>query len=291
MRTNTWLSLILLQQVERSFYDTLDAKAQKERDEARDAMFAKAADAAQQGQFAMWVQTPDGQRFERWSHHALEASRAIDDRQAAWDLAWEQELEYRREVARPQLLAEAEASVPEVSADVTQSSRRQGIIAGIATIVLGIVWVALVLASPYTPEGDMVLTPESVIAFVLMLVASIVAVRKIWVSTAEGRRRKRIDEKVAGAIQNIHIEERGFWHQRATAERLREVQTMISEVVENAPQKYPRNDDLVPLSEAYQTRHPQPEDESAPSSIQRLLEGFRQQDTERRAVLERDGIA
>lgn len=291
MRTNSWLGLIALGQMTQVLQADNIAREQRARDEARDAMFEKAAEAAQQGQFAMWIQTPDGQRFERWSYHALEASRAIDDRQVAWDLAWEQDLQERREAARLQLLEDAEASAPKVSAEAMQRSRKQGVIASVVTFVVGVIWVVLVGTAPYTPEGEIIRTPESIVAFVLMLAAGSVAAWRLWVSFADWRRRTLIDEEVSRGLKGISIENGTFWHRRAGDERLREVQTMISEVVKHAPQKYPRNDDLVPLSGTYDTRQPEPGDESAPVSIQRLLDAFREQDKERLARLQRDGVA
>ncbi|MGP5268059.1 hypothetical protein ACTXLV_13950 [Brachybacterium alimentarium] len=291
MRTNTWLGLIALNQMTQVLQTGNIARDQKARDEARDAMFATAHEAAKQGQFAMWIQTPDGQRFERWSRHALEASRAIDDRQVAWDLAWEQEFLEQQETAKPTVIADAEASVPQVSAELMRSSRRQGIVASVATFIFGAVWVTLISIAPYTPEGEIIRTPESIVAFVLMLVAGGVSAWRLWVSFADNRHRALVDAKVEGAMGKMRAPLGFSWHRRASLERLREVQTMISEMVENAPSKYPRNDDLVQLTGTYDTRPPHADEMGSPESVQRLLEAFREQDRERRSILERDGIA
>lgn len=290
MRTNTWLGLITLNQLGQQIQAGNIAREQKARDDARDEMFAKAQEAAQQGQFAMWIQTPDGKRFERWSRHALEASRAIDDRQAAWDLAWEQDLLERKEAARPQIVSDADASLPKVSAEAMQRSRRQGIVASIVTAVLGAIWLTLVMLAPTTAEGEVVTTPESVVAFMFMALAGIVAAWRLWVSRADKRRREIVDAKVEKALGGMEAPSGISWHRRASAERLRQVQKMIADVVANAPAKFPRNEDLVQLAGTYDTQPPRPEDENAPEAIQRLLEAFRSEDRVRIAALGRDRI-
>lgn len=291
MRTNTWLGLVWLNQMTQVLQADNIAREQKARDEARDAMFAKAHEAAQQGQFAMWIQTPDGQRFERWSRHALEASRAIDDRQSAWALAWEIDFQERRESARLQIIADAEASVPVVSAEDMHRARRQGIVASIVTATLCVVWVALVMVAPTTAEGDVVVSPASVVAFVFMGLAGIFAAWRFWISFADKRRRDIVNAKVEKSIGNIEAPSRISWHRRANAERLREAQAMIVEVVTSAPAKFPRNDDLVELAGTYDTQPYRSGEQNAPESIQRLLEAFRSEDRDRVAALERDRIA
>lgn len=99
MRTNTWLGLISYGQAMHGYVARRDAKLQREqhdkiaaeqaaRDRVRDEKFDSAMSGLHRGQFAMWVQTPDGERFEAWAQHALQASQALDDRQDAWELAW-----------------------------------------------------------------------------------------------------------------------------------------------------------------------------------------------------------
>ncbi|MBM7501094.1 hypothetical protein JOD52_001934 [Brachybacterium muris] len=291
MRTNTWLGLIFLTQVDQKFQDRRIAKEQKARDEARDAMFAQAHAAAQQGQFAMWIQTPDGQRFERWSHHALEALRAIDDRQDAWELAWELDLQERREAARPQIVADAEASVPTVSAVAMRRARLQGFVAAIAAAFLGFIWLVLVMVAPTSPDGEVTVTPGSVVAMLLAGIVGLLAAWRLWVSFAGERRRGVVKAKIDQAIGAIGFPEGKSWHRRASEERLREVQARISGVVENASVKFPRNADLVQLAGTYDTRPAGPEDANAPATIQRLLEAFRYEDQRRVAELKRDNVA
>lgn len=92
MRTNTWLGIQVLQSELNSQALRIQinkvAKAQAQRDAERDAKFDRAAAVAQSGQFAMWIQTPEGQVFDRWARHAVEASRELEDRQAAWEHLW-----------------------------------------------------------------------------------------------------------------------------------------------------------------------------------------------------------
>lgn len=99
MRTNTWLAILTvgqgLQMLQSQAHHT-DLKsqlrrmdsAQAERDQVRDKKFDRAAAIAQRGQFAMWIQSPEGQTFDRWSEHAVTASQQLEDRQSAWEFAW-----------------------------------------------------------------------------------------------------------------------------------------------------------------------------------------------------------
>lgn len=99
MRTNTWLAILTvgqgLQMIQASGHHRelmgqlkqMDA-AQAERDRVRDEKFDRAAAIAQRGQFAMWIQSPEGQIFERWAQHAIAASQQLEDRQTAWEFAW-----------------------------------------------------------------------------------------------------------------------------------------------------------------------------------------------------------
>lgn len=92
MRTNTWLAIQVVQAelnhfALRSQLNRIDA-GQARRDQIRDEKFDRAAAIAQRGQFAMWLQSPEGQIFDRWTTHATTASQQLEDRQAAWELAW-----------------------------------------------------------------------------------------------------------------------------------------------------------------------------------------------------------
>ena len=291
MRTNTWLGLIFLNQMTQVLQADRIAHAQKVRDEARDAMFAKAHEAAQRGQFAMWIQTPDGQRFERWSQHALEASRAIDDRQVAWDLAWEQDLQERREAARPAALVEAEASTPSLPAGQEKDLKVFGLVMSAVTLVLGTLWIVLVVTAPEAAAGESSLTPGSVIAFVLTAVAGVLAVLSFIAMGADERRSSAVAQKVETTISQNVLPASFSWHDNADDDYLEERQKRIARTVETAAEKFPRGGKLAHLRGVYDTRPADPDDGTAPESIQRLLEAFREQDRERLAALERDGIA
>lgn len=117
MRTNAWLGLIAFGQTVDRYVAQHDAKLQRDqldriaaeqaaRDRVRDEKFDSAINGLHRGQFAMWIQTPDGERFETWAQHALQASQALDDRQDAWELAWSDVA--RREQERVQQQAEAQ---------------------------------------------------------------------------------------------------------------------------------------------------------------------------------------
>lgn len=92
MRTNTWLALQIFQtEIHHTALMTqLDriSVEQARRDQIRDAKFDRAAAIAQRGQFTMWIQSPEGQVFDRWATHATTASQQLEDRQAAWEFAW-----------------------------------------------------------------------------------------------------------------------------------------------------------------------------------------------------------
>jgi DNA segregation ATPase FtsK/SpoIIIE-like protein len=291
MRTNTWLGLIALNQMTQVLQADNIARAQKARDDERDAAFAKAQEAAQQGQFAMWIQTPDGQRFERWSHHALEASRAIDDRQIAWDLAWEHDLQKRREEARPAALAEIEASLPGVPEERTRRAQRQGLVGFLVTVItvvtmLGSGWFANV-----SPEHEFSATLVALIALLLTIPALGFTIWRFWVGEEENRRAKAIPHHVDELIARQVISDTFSWHRTSSPQRLKEVQWEISELVENASAKYPRKDDLVQLARTYDARTVATDDANTPATIRRLLEGFQEEDRERKTALHRDGVA
>ena len=62
------------------------ARAAEEQLEVQRAM----AEQAQQHQFAMWSQTPDGQTFLAWRDNAIRLAHRLRDRQAQWLQAWAQ---------------------------------------------------------------------------------------------------------------------------------------------------------------------------------------------------------
>lgn len=92
MRTNTWLAIQVFQSELNHAALTRQLSHinadQARRDRIRDDKFARAAAIAQRGQFAMWLQSPEGQIFDRWATHATTASQQLEDRQTAWELAW-----------------------------------------------------------------------------------------------------------------------------------------------------------------------------------------------------------
>lgn len=123
MRTNTWLAILTVGQglqVLQSQAHHADLKsqlqrmdsAQAERDQVRDKKFDRAAAIAQRGQFAMWIQSPEGQTFDRWSQHAVTASRQLEDRQAAWEFAWYAAHQAARETSPEATLTSFGASRP-----------------------------------------------------------------------------------------------------------------------------------------------------------------------------------
>lgn len=297
MRTNTWLGLITLNQVSQQLQASNIAREQKARDEARDEAFAKAHEAALQGQFAMWVQTPDGQRFERWSEHALEASRAIDDRQAAWDLAWEQDLQERREAARAEVIAKAEAEA-EAKASVRRMRPQQvrniqnfGCFLFLLSIVAGIAWLVMVVTAPEPAAGESSLTPGSVIAFFLALAAGVLGLLSFMIAPSDEVLVKAARKRAEQSFDASTFDSSFPWHANLDEGFLGERQKRIASTVETASEKFPRGDELIHLKGIYDTRPAQTDDENAPESIQRLLAAFREQDQERLAALKKDGIA
>lgn len=290
MRTNTWLGLIALNQA----VQTLQNDQMTKREIARDAAFAKAHAAAQQGQFAMWIQTADGQRFERWSHHALEASRAIDDRQAAWDLAWELDLEERREAARAAALAEVEASTPSVPKEKTQRTQKLATIGCCGTAILGALGVGLIwYAEVFTesPRAYEIAFVAGLVAILLAMPATIVTVLIAWVNGAAERRERELPQLVDQHLDRTVVPRSFPWNANSDEEFLEERKNKIAWTVEKAAEKFPRGGKLVHLKGIYNTRPVQTDDKDAPESIQRLLVAFRDQDNERLAALERDRFA
>lgn len=291
MRTNTWLGLIAINQSAQIIQSSRLSREQEARDKERDEKFAQAQEESRRGQFAMWIQTPDGQLFERWSGHALLASRAIDDRQVAWDRAWEQDYLARREGARPATVAEAESKVAHVSSEDVRRARHQGVIAAIISSILMAIWLTLVIAAPVSESGEVTVTPVSVIAFFLMGIAMVITGWRFWSGNALNRRGKLVSERVENFLSATVLPRSASWHRRADARRLREVESKIGEVVESASTTFPRRDRLVQLAGTYDTRPDEPGSEQAPEQVRRLLAAFREEDRERRSALQLDGLA
>lgn len=291
MRTNTWLGLIAINQSAQILQSSGHARKQEARDKERDEKFAQAHEEARRGQFAMWIQSPDGQRFERWSHHALLTSRAIDDRQVAWDIAWEQDYHSRRESARPAAVAEAESKVAQVSAEKVRRARRMGVITAVVSSILMIIWLALVMTAPVSDAGEVTVTPVSMIAFLLMGISICITIWSFWNASAVNRRTKLVGQ-VAEKYLSLNVLPRSAsWHRRADAESLRQVESKIGEVVEDAVTTFPRGDSLIQLAGTYDTRPEGPGSEHVPEPVRRLLEAFREEDRVRRSALQRDGLA
>lgn len=267
------------------------AQEQAARDKERDERFAQAHEESQRGQFAMWIQTPDGQRFERWSHHALLASRDIDDRQVAWEIAWEQDLHSRREAARPAAFAEAESKVALVTIEDVRRARLQGIIAAVISSILLIVWLVLAEIAPVSETGQAAQTPASVTVFRLLAITMIIAAWRFWRMNALNKRAELFGHHVENYLSTNILPSSASWHRRADAQRLREVGSKIGEVVESASITFPRRDKLVQLAGTYDTRPDGPGSEQAPEQVRRLLTAFREEDRERRSALQRDGLA
>lgn len=291
LRTNTWLGIIAVNQTGQYFQQKNIARDQEARDKERDEKFAQAQEESRRGQFAMWIQTPDGQLFERWSHHALLASRAIDDRQVAWDLAWEQDYLARREGARPGAVADAESKVAQVSIEDVRRARLQGIIGAAISSILMIVWIALIMIAPVSETGEATVTPVSVVAFFLMAIAMTITAWRFWSTNALNRRGKLVDQHIENYLSTNVLPRSTSWHRRADAQRLREVESMIGDVVQNASTTFPRRDRLVQLAGTYDARPDGPGSEQAPEQVRRLLTAFREEDQERRSALQRAGLA
>lgn len=218
----------------------------------------------------------------------------MDDRQAAWDLAWELDLRERRETARPVVLAEVEARVPNVPEEATRRAGIQGVVGCCVTGLMGasgvgLLWYGDVIAQ--SPRVIYMASSVGLLALLLGALAFIVTAWRFWVHGAEARRAREISFRVDQQIRQSVVPATFSWHRRASAERLREVQSRIAYIVEKAPLNYPRNDDLVELAGTYDTCPLGADAENLPETIRRLLVAFGYEDKERRAVLQRDGVA
>lgn len=291
MRTNTWLGLIWLNQLTDSMQSAQINREQRARDESRDQMFEKAHEEATRGQFAMWIQTPDGQLFERWSNHALLASRAIDDRRIAWDLVWEQDLQARRDSARPAAVAEAESRVTEVSLRQVRRAAVQGGVAAVLAATIGMIWLSIVnnLSMSDVEAGAML--SESALMFLIIGLSSAFAIWSFWRAGAAQRRARAVDQYVENYISSHVTLTTQSWHCYKDSRHLLRLVGEIAEVVENASISYPRGEKLIALSGVYETRSELPQSQRAPEAVQRLLAAFQIEDRDRIAALHRDGVA
>lgn len=325
MRTNTWLGLILLGQQVDSFERTLDAKRQRDqhdqiaaeereqrnriaaeqaaRDRVRDEKFDSAMSGLRRGQFAMWVQTPDGERFEAWAQHALQASQALDDRQDAWELAWSDVARREEERAQRQAQAQrqaeqdryiAERFVPVKRRDFSRAGQL-AILAAVVSLV-GLVLIAA-FASLAMPkyEGTALHYASWIllIPFLGGLAASLYFGFSWWVAPKnpeadDQHRRQALEQEFLSTHRAFTPAAERFsppsWHGVEDASRLRAASLQLGTTAAEAHEIFPRRDQLVPLAGTYRTRTDL-DPARLPADAARLLDAFRAQDIERLETL------
>lgn len=329
MRTNTWLGLLAVGQAAQSFEmrratSTLQgmltefAEQQRARDEVRDLQFAQAHLAAQRGQFAMWIQTPEGKIFDAWSVEARAVSRALDDRQTAWEAAWAIEDEDRRyewvenekareRRARESATKKALAEVPEAR---PRGGRRDYLVRGTIALSLSLffaaMWIIIVLIQANTPEalsGGPKLSFESLLFFALAPIPVPLAVWWYWKAGQDTRARQLRDERLAEAYGKYYESEMArspgeymerrpafSWHREWGADDIRRFDEDIRRFFESAHLVFPRPSALPALESVFESRGPNMAQGSNPDSINALLAGFAEEDRRRRHDISRASI-
>lgn len=291
MRTNAWLAWMTFNQITDSWQQDRIASQQAERDRMRDEQFQKVADASLRGQFAMWIQTGDGEQFEKWARFAKLASRDIDDRQDAWELAWQIENQAKR--------AEYEAAmnyyVDEMVEPVNRLDRSfAGKLAlGLCAIcVLGFLTVAILFS--FNPDGMSglvnTLFTGGLIAFVGGGIgAALVGFTLMGAPAHEAELEKKRRNELEREFKEIEPSpfgggENPSWHDAWTSGELRERSRRIEGTAATAASKFPRGGQLLHLSNTYSTRTDFVPGE-IPDSVAGLLNAFRAEDLARREML------
>lgn len=325
MRTNTWLGLIFFGQAVEGHIAHRDAKLQREqqneiaaeqreqrsriaaeqaaRDRVRDEKFDSAMSGLHRGQFAMWVQTPDGERFEAWAQHALQASQALDDRQDAWELAWSDVA--RREEGRVQQQAQAqrqaeqdryvaERFVPVERRDFSRA-RKLTILAAVVSLV-GLVLIAAFASIAMPKYEDTALHYASwilLVPFLGGLAASLYFGYSWWVAPKnpeanDQRRRQALEQEFLSSHHACSPAAERFsppsWHETGDGASLRAVSLQLGTTAAEAHKIFPRRDQLVPLAGTYRTRTDL-DPAKLPADAARLVDAFRAQDIERLETL------
>lgn len=314
MRTNTWLGLIVFGQAVHGHVAHRDAKLQREqhakiaaeqaaRDRVRDEKFDSAMSGLHRGQFAMWVQTPDGERFEAWAQHALQASQALDDRQDAWELAWSEVVRREEQQAQQQAQAQrqaeqdryvAERFVPVERRDFSRA--RQLTILAAAISLVGLVLIAAFASLAMPRYEDTALHYASwilLVPFLGGLAASLYFGYCWWVAPknpeADDQRRRQALEQDFLSTNHASTPSAGrfsppSWHEVADASKLRAVSLQLGTTAAEAHKIFPRRDQLLSLAGTYRTRTDL-DLARVPADAARLLDAFRAQDVERLETL------
>lgn len=292
MRTNTWLALMTLNQITDSWQRDSIARRQAERDRARDEKFQKAADASLRGQFAMWVQTDDGKQFEKWARFAKLASRDIDDRQDAWELAWQVENEARRSEYETAMQYYVDEMIEPVDRLDVNFARRVALsLAGVC--VLGFVVLGALFS--FSPDGPSGFLANALVAIGLVaLIGGGLGATFVWLGSigAPGReadleKKRREDlEHEFREIEPLSLGSEGnpSWHESWTGDDLRERSHRIERTAETAISKFPRGGQLLHLANTYSTRTDFVPGK-IPDGVARLADAFRVEDSERREKL------
>lgn len=314
MRTNAWLGLIAFGQTVDQYVaqhyaklqrDQLDriAAEQAARDRVRDEKFDSAINGLHRGQFAMWIQTPDGERFETWAQHALQASQALDDRQDAWELAWSDVA--RREQERVQQQAEAQRQaeqsryvagrfVPVERRDFSRD-RQLALLAAVVSLVgLALITAFVSLAMPrYEGTALHYASWILIVPFLGGLAASLYFGYRWWSAPKnpeadDQRHRQELEQEFLSTNHAYTPSAERFnppsWHGVEDASRLRAMSLQLGTTAAEAHKMFPRKDQLLPLAGVYRTRTDL-DPASLPANAARLLDAFRDQDIKRLETL------
>lgn len=267
------------------------------RDRARNEAFRRGTDITHRGQFAMWIQTPEGQQYEKWSRHAYRVSTDIDDRLDAWELAWELALERERE-ERQEVL---EFYISDNMEPVGRRDRGRDKVRAlymVLTVFVGVV--LMVVSAALSPEGISG-SPFEWLAFVGLtpMVVGVLGVAYYGIhilgtreheDKLEAKRREELESEFSG-LYAMPMEEADIpsWHASMSGEELRDRSRRISRVAEKAHENFPRRGQLLHLSGTYSTSADLEVDE-LPQDVAVLLETFRADDVVRRGELKAAGL-
>jgi hypothetical protein len=320
VRTNTWLGLILFNQLVDGLADDRRARQateqreqlardQADRDQIRDEKFDNAVSLFNRGQFAMWIQTGDGRTFEQWTDHALVASRALDDRQDAWELAWKDAIEAARLRAlihrglKKQIYVRERYTPPSAKSesDPTIKGYNKCCCGSVLAVLLSVALLGVLVT--VVPESDGRPLAIAFYYFLMFVVlgGSLGAIVSFLAGAGRAARLKELlpptREQLAADFdrENPGLPEAAripSWHAMFTPTDVRALSLRITNTAEGAHEIFPREAQLPSLSEVYATRTSVPEVPGVvtPEVAALLLEGFQTEDKQRIEALQHSGL-
>lgn len=263
------------------------------RDRQRDEEFRHAASVANRGQFAMWIQSVEGQQYEKWARFAKLASEDIDDRVDAWEMAWQVEFEEAKDERQEVLDIYVRQNMePAIRRDTSSDMKRFW-----PLFIGGLVGFVLLIVAALLSPGGISGSPLEWLAFLglglwgisggaSILVLVYAAGTRGQERQEEEARREKLEVEFSQVCPPRYTDfEAPSWHASMSMEELKERSRRIRRMVEQAHETFPRGDKLLHLSGTYKS-NPDLDSDDLPAAVGMLLQGFRAEDAVREGELQ-----